>query len=896
MLDRGKIFHRFRGFVLLVASYCFPGAYAEQIVFSEIMYHPRGNAPEYIEIYNNTATPFDIAQWRMTDGISFEFPIDSANPQASFLKPFERIVLSSANPATARNVYSIPASIRVFGPWEGNLANEGERITLQDKNGVTICTVQYDDRDRWPPAADGAGHSLVLKSPNRSVDDWRNWTVSTRPGGTPGTEPILSAETPVTNPEINLSAGIAVVDYGDVWKYHDANQDLGTTWRASSYNDSSWPEGPGLFGFENAPLPPPGIRTFFNDQDQVTFYLRKKFVYSGPLQGAVVSVDQVLDDGAVYYLNGQEIGRSGMASGVSGFTATANRTVGDAVEELNVFPVNASLLLSGTNTLAVEVHQTGPTSSDVVFGMRLRVATPSQSQSGIVINEVLPGGAGQGFVEFYNTGNSAVNLNGFYLTDDAANRTKFRISSSVVVPALGFAAVGYQESGLTNSNPVVVYLIATDGSTIENGISSSIPPDGRSLGRKPAGGASWFLFSEPTRNAPNQSQENLGNLLKLNEIHFSSSNTVDWVELHNTTNSGLSLDGLYLSATRSFSDKVALSGLIASESFASWNVAFPLNGDEITLYLVNSADAVLDSQILQRIPGRDSVQAYPDGGKDWFSSPTTTRDGANNPPRNTAIVINEIMYNPPSGQLDGEFIELHNRGASAVDISGWRFTHGPNFVIPPGTSIPAGGYLACAANAEWMRSVYGNIPVVGDFQGRLADRGELIRLVDQFGSLVDEVDYTFGGNWPVLAHGSGSSLELENPQLDNSLGSAWRDSNETNKAPFKTYTVTDTYRQLNSLGGVTDYKELNLHLANDGYSILRNITLQQNGTGPNLIVNGIAKSSTGSGATGWLCQGTHADSFVSNGELHLISDGHTETTGPTGLKSMSQIWSWGVSR
>ena len=41
---------------------------AEQIVFSEIIYHPRGNQPEYIEVYNNTATPFDIAQWRLTGG------------------------------------------------------------------------------------------------------------------------------------------------------------------------------------------------------------------------------------------------------------------------------------------------------------------------------------------------------------------------------------------------------------------------------------------------------------------------------------------------------------------------------------------------------------------------------------------------------------------------------------------------------------------------------------------------------------------------------------------------------------------------------------------------------------------------------------------------------------
>ena len=870
------IFRTIRAAALgLLLAVC-PLGVAEHVVISEILYHPRVvSQPEYIEIYNNTVTPFDIALWRVTEGISYQFPdFDPADPQASFLKPFERIVLSGAAVDTTRAAYGIPAAVRVFGPWQGDLANDGERITLEDKNGVIVCTVQYNDRGKWSPAADGAGHSLVLRSPNRSVDDWRNWTISTRPGGTPGTEPIAAAETPVTNPEVNLSSGIVVVDYGDVWRYHDQNVDLGTVWRNPSYNDSAWPEGPGLFGFEESALPPPGLRTPFNRANQVTFYLRKKFVYGGPLENVVVTVDQVLDDGAVYYLNGQELGRSGMADGVSGFTATANRTVGNASEELNVFPVNASLLVAGTNTLAVEVHQTGPSSSDLVFGMRLSVAAPVQSQSGVVINEVLPGPAGEGFIEFHNSRATGVDLNGFYLTDTVANLTQYRIGGSLIVPPAGFASVGFVESGLTSTNPVVIYLVAPDGTSIENGISATIPPDGRSLGRKPTGGTAWFLFTEPTRDAANQSQDSLAGLVKLNEVHFSASNTMDWIELFNVSALPQSLDGLYLSTRRDFTDRVPLTGTLDAGSFTSRDNEFPLAGSELTLYLINSGNTVLDCRRFTRPAGRDSFQAFPDGSTEWYSATIGTPDAPNNPARNTSIVINEIMYDPPSDQLDGEFIELHNRGAIAVDLSGWRFTDGPNFTIPPGTIIPAGGYLVCAANAARLRAVHGDIPVVGDFEGRLANRGELVRLVDAHDNLVDAVDYSFGGDWPERAHGSGSSLELVHPDLDNRLPSAWRDSNESNKAPFKSYTVTDTYRQLNSLGGVTDYRELHLHLANDGYAIIQNIALRQGGTGSNLILNGSVQSTTGSGANGWLCQGTHAASFVSNGQLHLIADGH----------------------
>ncbi|HKS35733.1 MAG TPA: lamin tail domain-containing protein, partial [Verrucomicrobiae bacterium] len=551
----------------LVAGLAVSGAFAlslraEQVVIGEIMYHPRGIPPEFIEVYNNTATPFDIVQWRLTGGANYEFPAFApANPQAGFLKPFERIVLSGADEATTRASYGIPASIRIFGPWVGNLSNDGERITLHDKNGVIVCTVQYNDRGKWSPAADGAGHSLVLRSPNRSVDDWRNWIASNQPGGTPG-------------------------------------------------------------------------------------------------------------DGA-----------------------------------------------------------------------------------------------------------------------------------------------------------------------------------------------------EP-------GQDSLAGLLKLNEIHFSSSNTVDWVELCNTGNTVLALDGLFLSARRDFADRMPLSGSLAAKAFATWNVSFPLDDSEVTIYLINSSNTVLDGRVFTQAIGRNSHETHPDGSPEWYSSPTDTRNAANNPARNTDIVINEIMFDPPSDQLDGEFIELHNRGASAVDVSGWSFSDGPNFTLPPGTTIPAGGYLVCAANATRMQAIYGNIPVTGDFQGRLRNRGELIRLVDQFGNLVDEVDYRFGGDWPDLTQGNGSSMELVNPGMDNSLPSAWRDSDESSKGRFKTYTVTETYRQLNTLGGVTDYKELHFHLAGDGYVILQNIALRQNGTGPNLIVNGAIQSTTGSGAAGWLCQGTHWASFVSNGQLHLISDGH----------------------
>ena len=118
---------------------------AEQVVISEIMYHPKDGGHEFVEIDNLTSTPFDIALWRLSGGVDFEFPdFSTASPRNTFLKAFEKIVICDTDPGTFRAAYGLPSAVRVFGPWEGNLNNGGERINLKDKNGINRCTVRYD--------------------------------------------------------------------------------------------------------------------------------------------------------------------------------------------------------------------------------------------------------------------------------------------------------------------------------------------------------------------------------------------------------------------------------------------------------------------------------------------------------------------------------------------------------------------------------------------------------------------------------------------------------------------------------------------------------------------------------------------------------------------------------
>src|SRR4051795_3715840 len=57
------------------------------------------------------------------------------------------------------------------------------------------------------------------------------------------------------------------------------------------------------------------------------------------------------------------------------------------------------------------------------------------------------------------------------------------------------------------------------------------------------------------------------------------------------------------------------------------------------------------------------------------------------------VVINEIMYHPPTGRTNLQWVELFNRGPAEVDLSKWSFTKGIQFTIPDGTRLGAGSYL-----------------------------------------------------------------------------------------------------------------------------------------------------------------------------------------------------------
>ncbi|HAK94749.1 MAG TPA: hypothetical protein DCM87_07025 [Planctomycetes bacterium] len=148
------------------------------------------------------------------------------------------------------------------------------------------------------------------------------------------------------------------------------------------------------------------------------------------------------------------------------------------------------------------------------------------------------------------------------------------------------------------------------------------------------------------------------------------------------------------------------------------------------------------------------------------------------------VVINEIHYHPAGNDQALEFVELHNAGGAAVDLSGWSFTRGIAFVVPAGTWLDRGGYLAIVKDLAVASAVYGaDVPMTGGYADSLSDGGECVRLVDGAGRIIDEVCWHDRDPWPAEADGRGASLEKLRPDAEGDWPDTWAPSLIINGTP-----------------------------------------------------------------------------------------------------------------
>lgn len=197
---------------------------------------------------------------------------------------------------------------------------------------------------------------------------------------------ILSAFLFILFFSLNAFAQTTLVARGSSWKYLDNGSNQGTGWLAPAFNDSAWAAGNAQLGYgDGDEITTVGYGGNASNK-YITTYFRKSFNVADPAAFNSLTLDILRDDGAVVYLNGTEIYRNNMPAGAVGYQTLASAAISGAEETTTFLQANSispSLLVTGNNVLAVEIHQSGVTSTDISFDFDLigQTSVPTASVS-----------------------------------------------------------------------------------------------------------------------------------------------------------------------------------------------------------------------------------------------------------------------------------------------------------------------------------------------------------------------------------------------------------------------------------------------------------------------------------------------------------------------------------
>ena len=172
--------------------------------------------------------------------------------------------------------------------------------------------------------------------------------------------------------KVPLIKPVPLINRGATWRYHDTGNDVTTTWHSADYSDTAWKSGSAPLGYGD-----PWIKTTVGfgadvNNKHITTYFLHQFTVSADHPFTSLEAFVMRDDGIVLYLNGREIARSNMPSGLVDFSTPASSVIGNAEESKYVsIRLTPSDLVPGTNILAVEIHQSSGISSDLSFDLEL---------------------------------------------------------------------------------------------------------------------------------------------------------------------------------------------------------------------------------------------------------------------------------------------------------------------------------------------------------------------------------------------------------------------------------------------------------------------------------------------------------------------------------------------
>lgn len=168
-----------------------------------------------------------------------------------------------------------------------------------------------------------------------------------------------------------------LIPRGSVWSYRNLASAAPADWKTLAFDQSSWPSGAAQLGYSNNEER--DETTILTNVGAITAYFRRFFNVANPAAFANLSLWLLRDDAGVVYLNGTEIYRSpNLPAYPTAISYSTPSQTPNGENTIDTATVSATNLLTGTNILAVEIHQPNATSSDLSFDFELAgVPVPS---------------------------------------------------------------------------------------------------------------------------------------------------------------------------------------------------------------------------------------------------------------------------------------------------------------------------------------------------------------------------------------------------------------------------------------------------------------------------------------------------------------------------------------
>ncbi|HEU5148870.1 MAG TPA: CotH kinase family protein [Iamia sp.] len=780
------------------------GAAEGSVVINELHYHPPTDGLDFVELHNPGGAAVDLGGACFTAGIGGCFAEGTTLPPGGYVVAAE----VPADHATAFPGAPAPAL-----DFTGGLSNGGETVTLSDGDTV-LDTVTYSDSSPWPASPDGDGPSLELIDPEGDNDVAAAWAASD-PAPTPGARntrfgqgptPVIGAVevgTVTAGQPITVTAAvtgatsvqlevvvrfgppttIAMVDAGDgtyeaTIPAQAANTLVRYRVRATAGDVTATVPDAGdsrpRLGFVVAPPAPPTalplLQWFIAPADLATLmanietndyvpaviaygtevwdgvevrgqgnsrhYPKVNFKFKMPGDHPLVAPEIVADPVDEFVLDGDRRDPMG-TTGVVGF---------DVYAESNPYvPQRAKVRVHrngnhfGLFTLLEEWED--PLLARTGLDQPGAEVYEPEDEDGIFVDEGSPEALVPRFEKLAGPGDSYARLYALVQAIDApptAARTA-RLRDLFDVPALvEFLATGavLQHWDQTVHN----FLVVRDPAT---GRWRFAPSD------------MDFTMGMPSRPAPTLGFRT-GNVFPFGPADLVSALRTDPLFAE-----------MYFRRVRTLAERLLTGGELEDRTDA--------------LYALVEPDAEADRARYGHVetPAQGRAQLA-DFVADRATELLVTRRRAGEvpaaPTAGLPVVVSEIAY-AAAGGPGHDLVELHNPANEAIDLSGWTLGGAATATLPPGTVLPAGGFLVVPGDQE---ATAGARPsgtlVAGELAAGVADGGGTVTVRDAGGATRGQAAYGTTAPWPTAPAAGTATLERTDPATAGTGPSAWRAS------------------------------------------------------------------------------------------------------------------------